>query len=150
MIVGFYYSDVILDAISKGIISSAIALDMKEVGTLQRQCPGGILLSWDIPVDYYSVGQNVITRGNVGTLQNGGKAIEGKKRKSFCKRIHTDPAQCSDGAGASYLCCASIFLSLNRSMQGWIRIDAVFSSNAAINDLSETLEQGWRERCMSI
>ena len=31
-VVGFYYSDVILDGISKGIISSAIALDMDEIG----------------------------------------------------------------------------------------------------------------------
>ena len=30
--IGFYYSDVILDAIDKEIISSAIALDMDEIG----------------------------------------------------------------------------------------------------------------------
>ncbi len=30
-VIGFYYSDVILDAIDKEIISSAIALDMDEI-----------------------------------------------------------------------------------------------------------------------
>lgn len=69
-VVGFYYSDVILDAISKGIISSAIALDMEEIGrysinALEEYSSLGHTSS------YYSVGQNVITRKNVGTYRTG-------------------------------------------------------------------------------
>lgn len=70
-VVGFYYSDVILDAISKGIISSAIALDMEEIGrysinALEEYSSLGHTSS------YYSVGQHVITRANVGTYRTGG------------------------------------------------------------------------------
>ena len=70
-VVGYYYSDVILDAISKGIISSAIALDMDEIGrysinALEEYSSLGHTSS------YYSVGQHVITRGNVGTYRTGG------------------------------------------------------------------------------
>ncbi|MDD5805367.1 substrate-binding domain-containing protein [Blautia sp. HCP3S3_H10_1] len=70
-VVGFYYSDVILDAISKGIISSAIALDMEEIGrysinALEEYSSLGHTSS------YYSVGQHVITRGNVGIYRTEG------------------------------------------------------------------------------
>lgn len=71
-VVGFYYSDVILDAISKGIISSAIALDMDEIGrysinALEEYSSLGHTSS------YYSVGQNVITRANVGSYRTEGE-----------------------------------------------------------------------------
>ena len=69
-VVGFYYSDVILDAISKGNISSANALEMEEIGrysinALEEYSSLGHTSS------YYSVGQNVITRKNVGTYRTG-------------------------------------------------------------------------------
>ena len=64
-VVGFYYSDVILDAISKGIISSAIALDMDEIGRYSINALEEFS-SLGHTSSYYSVGQNVITRANVG------------------------------------------------------------------------------------
>ena len=71
-VVGFYYSDVILDAISKGIISSTIALDMKEVGRYSVNALEEYFFLGHTS-DYYSVGQNVITRSNVGLYRTGGK-----------------------------------------------------------------------------
>lgn len=71
-VVGFYYSDVILDAISKGIISSTIALDMNEVGRYSINALEEYF-SLGHTSDYYSVGQNVITRGNVGLYRTGVK-----------------------------------------------------------------------------
>mgnify|MGYP000069700543 CR=1 FL=1 len=47
-VVGFYYSDVILDGISKGIISSAIALDMDEIGRYSVNAWKSFP-PWDIP-----------------------------------------------------------------------------------------------------
>lgn len=69
-IIGFYYSDVILDAISKGILSSSIALDMEEVG---RYCINALeeYASIGHTNSYYSVGQHVIKRGNVGLYRTG-------------------------------------------------------------------------------
>lgn len=67
-VVGFYYSDVILDAISKGIISSAIALDMDEVGRYSVNALEEYL-SLGHTSSYYSVGQHVITRENVSTYR---------------------------------------------------------------------------------
>ena len=69
-VVGFYYSDVILDAISKGIISSAIALDMKEIGTYSVNA----LVEYSSlghTSSYYSVGQHVINKNNVCTYRTG-------------------------------------------------------------------------------
>ncbi len=71
-VVGFYYSDVILDAISKGIISSTIALDMNEVGRYSINALEEYF-SLGHTSDYYSVGQNVITRSNVGLYRTGVK-----------------------------------------------------------------------------
>ena len=70
-IVGFYYSDVILDAISKGIISSAIALDMDEIGRYSINALEEFS-SLGHTSNYYSVGQHVITRSNVGTYRTEG------------------------------------------------------------------------------
>lgn len=69
-VVGFYYSDVILDAISKGIISSAIALDMEEVGRYSINALEEYF-SLGHTSSYYSVGQHVITRENAGTYRTG-------------------------------------------------------------------------------
>ena len=71
-VVGFYYSDVILDAISKGIISSAIALDMEEVGRYSINALEEYF-SLGHTSSYYSVGQHVITRQNAGTYRTGAK-----------------------------------------------------------------------------
>ena len=63
-VIGFYYSDSILDAISKGIISSSVTLDMKDVGEYSINA----LEEYSAlkhANGYYSVGQNVITRDNV-------------------------------------------------------------------------------------
>ena len=70
-VVGFYYSDVILDAISKGIISSAIALDMDEIGRYSINALEEFS-SLGHTSSYYSVGQNVITRANVGIYRTEG------------------------------------------------------------------------------
>ena len=67
-VVGFYYSDVILDGISKGIISSAIALDMDEIGRYSVNALEEFS-SLGHTSNYYSVGQHVITRSNVGTYR---------------------------------------------------------------------------------
>ena len=64
-VVGFYYSDVILDGISKGIISSAIALDMDEIGRYSVNALEEFS-SLGHTSNYYSVGQHVITRYNTG------------------------------------------------------------------------------------
>ena len=69
-VVGFYYSEVILDAISKGIISSAIALDMEEVGRYSINALEEYF-SLGHTSSYYSVGQHVITRENAGTYRTG-------------------------------------------------------------------------------
>ena len=63
-VIGFYYSDSILDAISKGIISSSVTLDMKGVGeySINALEEYSALKHTN---GYYSVGQNVITRNNV-------------------------------------------------------------------------------------
>ena len=63
-VIGFYYSDSILDAISKGIISSSVTLDMKGVGeySINALEEYSALKHTN---GYYSVGQNVITRDNV-------------------------------------------------------------------------------------
>ena len=58
----------ILDAISKGIISSAIALDMDEVGRYSVNALEEYL-SLGHTSSYYSVGQHVITRENVSTYR---------------------------------------------------------------------------------
>ena len=70
-VVGFYYSDVILDGISKGIISSAIALDMDEIGRYSVNALEEFS-SLGHTSNYYSVGQHVITRSNVGTYRTEG------------------------------------------------------------------------------
>ncbi len=62
-VIGFYYSDVILDAIDKGIISSAIALDMDEIGRYSVNALDEYLL-YGHSNGYYSVGQHVITKDN--------------------------------------------------------------------------------------
>lgn len=70
-VVGFYYSDVILDGISKGIISSAIALDMDEIGRYSVNALEEFS-SLGHTSNYYSVGQHVITRSNVGAYRTEG------------------------------------------------------------------------------
>ena len=68
---GFYYSDVFLDGISKGIISSAIALDMDEIGRYSVNALEEFS-SLGHTSNYYSVGQHVITRSNVGAYRTEG------------------------------------------------------------------------------
>ena len=63
-VIGFYYSDSILDAISKGIISSSVTLDMTDVGEYSINALEEYS-SLKHTNGYYSVGQNVITRENV-------------------------------------------------------------------------------------
>lgn len=70
-VVGFYYSDVILDGISKGIISSAIALDMDEIGRYSVNALEEFS-SLGHTSNYYSVGQHVIIRSNVGAYRTEG------------------------------------------------------------------------------
>lgn len=62
-VIGFYYSDAILDGIDKGIISSAIALDMEEIGRYSVNALDEYL-SVGHSNSYYSVGQHVITKDN--------------------------------------------------------------------------------------
>ena len=62
-VIGFYYSDVILDAIDKEIISSAIALDMDEIGRYSVNALDEYL-SLGHSNNYYSVNQHVITKEN--------------------------------------------------------------------------------------
>ena len=62
-VIGFYYSDVILDAIDKGIVSSAIALDMDEIGRYSVNALNEYL-SFGHSNNYYSVDQHVITKDN--------------------------------------------------------------------------------------
>lgn len=64
-VIGFYYSDIILDAIDKGIISSSIALDMTEIGRYSVNALDEYL-SLGHSNGYYSVGQHVITKENIG------------------------------------------------------------------------------------
>ena len=70
-VVGFNNSDVILDGISKGIISSAIALDMDEIGRYSVNALEEFS-SLGHTSNYYSVGQHVITRSNVGAYRTEG------------------------------------------------------------------------------
>ena len=97
-VVGFYYSDVILDAISKGIISSAIALDMDEVGRYSVNALEEYL-SLGHTSSYYSVGQHVITREQCQYIQNGGGINERKKRKLIRSGIYSDKTKPCNGSG---------------------------------------------------
>lgn len=62
-VIGYYYSDVVLDAIDKGIISSSITLDMEEIGRYSVNALEEYL-SLGHSNSYYSVGQHVITKEN--------------------------------------------------------------------------------------
>lgn len=62
-VIGFYYSDVILSAIDKGIISSSITFDMAEIGKYSVNALDEYL-SLGHSNSYYSVAQHVITKEN--------------------------------------------------------------------------------------
>lgn len=62
-VIGFYYSDVILSAIDKGIIASSITLDMEEIGKYSVNALEEYL-SFGHSNSYYSVAQHVITKEN--------------------------------------------------------------------------------------
>ena len=62
-VIGYYYSEMILDAIDKGIISSAIALDMDEIGRYSINALDEYL-TLGHSNGYYSVDQHVITKDN--------------------------------------------------------------------------------------
>ena len=62
-VIGYYYSNVTLDAIDKGIISSAIALDMEEIGRYSVNALDEYI-SFGHSNNYYSVDQHVITKDN--------------------------------------------------------------------------------------
>ena len=64
-VIGYYYSEMILDAIDKGIISSAIALDMEEIGRYSINALDEYL-TLGHSNGYYSVNQHVITKDNTG------------------------------------------------------------------------------------
>jgi ribose transport system substrate-binding protein len=71
-IIGFYYSDLILDAIKKGTIPATIALNPEEIGTYSISALEDYL-SLGYASDYYSVGMTVITAENVSSF----KSVEG-------------------------------------------------------------------------
>ena len=62
-VIGYYYSNVTLNAIDKGIISSAIALDMEEIGRYSVSALDEYI-SFGHSNNYYSVNQHVITKEN--------------------------------------------------------------------------------------
>lgn len=64
-VIGYYYSNVTLNAIDKGIISSAIALDMEEIGRYSVNALDEYI-SFGHSNNYYSVDQHVITKDNTG------------------------------------------------------------------------------------
>lgn len=64
-VIGYYYSNVTLNAIDKGIISSAIALDMEEIGRYSVNALDEYI-SFGHSNNYYSVNQHVITKENTG------------------------------------------------------------------------------------
>jgi ribose transport system substrate-binding protein len=68
-IIGFYYSDLILDAIKKGTIPATIALNPEEIGTYSISALEDYL-SLGYASDYYSVGMTVITSENVSSFKS--------------------------------------------------------------------------------
>lgn len=76
-IIGYYYSDLILDAVQKGTIPATIALDTEEIGkysinALQEYYSSGYTSN------YYSVGLNVITSENVSDFIESEAVQEGQ------------------------------------------------------------------------
>lgn len=74
-IVGFYYSDTILDAVERGTIPATIALDMDEIGKYSINALEEYL-SLGHASNYYSVGLNVITGSNVARFRRAQKESE--------------------------------------------------------------------------
>lgn len=70
-VIGYYYSDVILNAIDKGIISSTVAMDMQEVGEYSINALEEYL-SLGHSNGYYSVDQHVITKENTNAYRTEG------------------------------------------------------------------------------
>ncbi len=62
-IIGFYYSDTILEAVRRGTISATIALDTEEIGRYSVNALGEYL-SLGHTSSYYSVGLNIIIPDN--------------------------------------------------------------------------------------
>ena len=73
-------------------------------------------------------------------LQNGGELNEREKRKPFRPEFHTDKIKLCYGP-CHGICSMHQFFIFEQIHTGVDRIDAVFSSNAAINDLSDTLNK---------
>ena len=71
-VIGYYYSDVILNAIDKGILSSTIAMDMDEVGKYSVNALEEYL-SLGHSNGYYSVNQHVITKDNADEYRTEGE-----------------------------------------------------------------------------
>ena len=71
-VIGYYYSDVILNAIDKGILSSTIAMDMDEVGKYSVNALEEYL-SLGHSNGYYSVNQHVITKDNTDEYRTEGE-----------------------------------------------------------------------------
>jgi ribose transport system substrate-binding protein len=63
-IIGYYYSDMVLDAVSKGTIPATIALDTEEIGTYSISALEEYRKLGHAS-DYYSVGLHVITQDNI-------------------------------------------------------------------------------------
>mgnify|MGYP000553235265 CR=1 FL=1 len=62
------------------------------------------------------------------------------KRDIFRKKLYTDPTERSYASG-SCVCAGNQCVYLKQIHTAVTRIDAVFSSNTAVNELSESLEQ---------
>ncbi len=69
-IIGFYYSDTILDAVARGTVPATIALDMAEIGRYSVDALDEYL-SLGHASSYYSVDLNVITRENAAAFAEG-------------------------------------------------------------------------------
>ena len=67
-IIGFYSSETILDAISKGLIPVTIALSAQELGSSSVEALNEYL-ELDYVSNYFSVGLNIITKENVDQFQ---------------------------------------------------------------------------------
>ncbi len=97
-VIGFYYSDVILDAIDKEIISSAIALDMDEIGRYSVNALDEYS-SLGHSNNYYSVNQHVITKENTKDYRTEVMRNEtGKEISSVSQQ--TDPTERSYASGS--------------------------------------------------
>lgn len=74
-IIGFHYSELILDAVKKGTIPATIALDTEEIGRYSVSALEDYL-SLGHASEFYSVGMNVITAKNAELFGNDGDGTQ--------------------------------------------------------------------------